>query len=171
MGTIMFSCHQLICSTYKYIFYIYQPIFLIFFFKHQHIFWFIKGSMLILFAFLSNGQIAHYRQGFWAHWLGFAKIIKQNLSIRVKYKVHFDQRNSALKNHLKFTPPLPLKKQGMAPSEIAFLSNSRWQNRKERPNRSTNSGHMVEIAKRPVGDGMREWVCDIYVIREKPSCF
>ena len=40
------------------------------------------------------------------------------------------------------------KKRGaMKPSEMAFLSNSRWQNSKERPNRSTNNGHMVVKAK------------------------
>ena len=33
------------------------------------------------------------------------------------------------------------------------LSNSRWQNCKERPNQSTNKGDMAEIAKRPVSDG------------------
>ena len=36
----------------------------------------------------------------------------------------------------------------LQPSEIASLSNSWWQNRKERHNRSTNNGNMVEIAKR-----------------------
>ena len=36
----------------------------------------------------------------------------------------------------------------MKPSEIASLSNSRKQNRKERPNRSTNNGDMDEKAKR-----------------------
>ncbi len=33
------------------------------------------------------------------------------------------------------------------PSEMVLLSNSRSQNRKERPNRSTNNGDMVEKAK------------------------
>ncbi len=32
-------------------------------------------------------------------------------------------------------------------SEMAFLSNSMWQNRKERPNRSTNNEDMTETAK------------------------
>ncbi len=30
---------------------------------------------------------------------------------------------------------------------MAFLSNYRWQNRKERPNRSTNNGDMADTAK------------------------
>ena len=40
----------------------------------------------------------------------------------------------------------------MKQSEMASLSNSSWQSRKERPNRSTNNGVMVGKAKR----GMRE---------------
>ena len=36
----------------------------------------------------------------------------------------------------------------MKPSEMASLSNSRCQNRKERPNRSTNNGDVDEKAKR-----------------------
>ncbi len=36
---------------------------------------------------------------------------------------------------------------------MAFLFNSRRQNRKETPKRSTNHGDMAEIAKRPVSDG------------------
>ncbi len=50
----------------------------------------------------------------------------------------------------------------MKPSEIASLSNSRSQHRKERPNRTTNNGDMAETV--PKGS---EWVCGIYVIREK----
>ncbi len=46
-----------------------------------------------------------------------------------------------------------------------FRFNSRWQNRKERPNRPTNNLDMTETAKRP----MTESVCDIYLIREKMS--
>ncbi len=38
----------------------------------------------------------------------------------------------------------------MKPSEMAFLSNSGWQNRKERSNRSTNNGYMDEKAERSV---------------------
>ncbi len=38
---------------------------------------------------------------------------------------------------------------------MAFLLNYRWQ-----------KGDMAEIAKRPKSDGVTEWVCDIYVIRE-----
>ncbi len=41
--------------------------------------------------------------------------------------------------------------------KIAFLSNSRWQNRKERPNRSTNNRDMTKIAKHPVRDGVSLW--------------
>ena len=37
---------------------------------------------------------------------------------------------------------------------LAFLFHSRWQNRKERPNRSTDNGDMYERAKRPVSDGV-----------------
>ena len=36
----------------------------------------------------------------------------------------------------------------LLPSEMASLSNSRLQNNKERANRSTNNGDMVEKAKR-----------------------
>ena len=36
------------------------------------------------------------------------------------------------------------------------LSNSRWQNRKERLNRFTNNGDRAEIAKHPVPDGVTE---------------
>ncbi len=38
-------------------------------------------------------------------------------------------------------------------SEMDFSSNSRWQNRKERSNRSTNNGGMAKRAKLPVRDG------------------
>ncbi len=38
----------------------------------------------------------------------------------------------------------------MQPSEMASLSNFKWQTRKKRPNRSTNNGNMVEKAKREV---------------------
>ena len=36
----------------------------------------------------------------------------------------------------------------MQPLEMASLSNSRWQSRKERTNRFTNNGDMSETAKR-----------------------
>ncbi len=36
----------------------------------------------------------------------------------------------------------------LQPSEMAILSNYRWQIRKERQHRSTNNGYMVETAKR-----------------------
>ncbi len=38
----------------------------------------------------------------------------------------------------------------MQPSEMASLSNSSWQTRKERQNQSTNNGYMAAIAKRYV---------------------
>ena len=38
----------------------------------------------------------------------------------------------------------------LQPSEMASLSNSRLQNREERPSRSTNNGDIVEKAKRDV---------------------
>ena len=41
----------------------------------------------------------------------------------------------------------------MKPSEMAFLSNSRWQNSIERPNLSTDNGDMVDKGK---SDVMRE---------------
>ncbi len=53
-------------------------------------------------------------------------------------------------------------------SEMDSLSNCRWQNCKECPNRFTNHGDMTEIAKSPVGYGVRG-VCAIYVINEKLS--
>ena len=38
----------------------------------------------------------------------------------------------------------------MKTSEMASLLNSGWQNRKERPNQSTNNGNIAETAKRYV---------------------
>ncbi len=35
----------------------------------------------------------------------------------------------------------------MTPSEMAFLTNSRWQNRKERTNRSANNRDIAETGK------------------------
>ncbi len=55
----------------------------------------------------------------------------------------------------------------MNQSELDFLSNSRCQKYKERPNLSTNNGDMIETAKRH----MMEWVCDTYVIGEKLNFF
>ncbi len=40
---------------------------------------------------------------------------------------------------------------------MASSSNSRWQNCKECPNRSTNNGYITERAKRPVSDGVSLW--------------
>ncbi len=42
----------------------------------------------------------------------------------------------------------------MKTSEMAFLSNSRWKNRKERQNRTTSNGDIAEIAVRPVSELM-----------------
>ncbi len=53
----------------------------------------------------------------------------------------------------------------MKPTDMAC----RWQNRKKRPNLSTNNGDMAETAKHPVAgvnEGMHAVVCDIYLIRE-----
>ena len=44
------------------------------------------------------------------------------------------------------SPPLP-SKHGNVPSEMALLSNTRWQNRKERSNRSTNNGDMAKVSR------------------------
>ncbi len=43
---------------------------------------------------------------------------------------------------------------GIFTSEMASLSNSSWQNHKERPNRSTNNGDMDKKAKRHVDEGL-----------------
>ena len=40
----------------------------------------------------------------------------------------------------------------MKPSEMASLSNSEWQNHKERLYQSTNNGFMNETAKCPVSE-------------------
>ncbi len=42
----------------------------------------------------------------------------------------------------------------MKPSKMASVSNSRWKNVKERPNRLTNNGDMAETSERYV-------VCDL----------
>ena len=44
------------------------------------------------------------------------------------------------------------------------MLNARWQNRKERPIRSTNNGY---IAKKAKCDAMSEEVCDIYLIQRE----
>ncbi len=46
----------------------------------------------------------------------------------------------------------------MKPSEMAYLSNCKVQNRKQRPNQFTNNGDMVEKAKWNV---VSEWVYNI----------
>ena len=46
-------------------------------------------------------------------------------------------------------------------SEMSFSSNSRWQNSKERPNRTTNNGDMAETAKRPMSEGVSESVASM----------
>ncbi len=43
------------------------------------------------------------------------------------------------------------------------------QNLKERPNRLTSNGYMAKWAICPVSEWVTEWVCDIYVIKEKLS--
>ncbi len=53
----------------------------------------------------------------------------------------------------------------MKTSEMAYLSNKRYQKRKERPNRTTNNGDRAGTAKCP----MSELVSDIYVLRDKLS--
>ena len=40
----------------------------------------------------------------------------------------------------------------LRPSERAFLSNSGWQNRKERPNRTTKNGDMTKTATRSLSE-------------------
>ena len=62
-------------------------------------------------------------------------------------KVYEDQRSSALSNLLK-SPPLKTREFSIKASEMAILANSRWQNCKERPNRSTNKGDMTTTVKR-----------------------
>ena len=42
----------------------------------------------------------------------------------------------------------------MQASYTASLTDSRWQNHKERPNRSTNNGDIDEKAKRPVSESV-----------------
>ena len=42
----------------------------------------------------------------------------------------------------------------MKPSEMAFSSNSKWQTRNERKNRSTNKGDMAKGDKRPVSESV-----------------
>ncbi len=58
----------------------------------------------------------------------------------------------------------------MKPSEMASLSNPRWKNRKERPNRTTNNGDMAVTAKRYVIClWVREWVSPCVLL--KIACF
>ncbi len=66
-------------------------------------------------------------------------------------KDHRSSAKNSLKSH-KFNTPFPryLAFLLFYPSEIAFSSNYRWQNRKESPNGSTNNGDMVDKAKRDV---------------------
>ncbi len=53
----------------------------------------------------------------------------------------------------------------------SFLIKFKVANREECPNRSTNNGHMAKIVKRTVCDEVTEWVCEIYVIRERLTFF
>ena len=61
-------------------------------------------------------------------------------------------RTSKLISFKLQTPPL--KTRAMNQSEKTSLSNSRWQNRRERPNRSTNNGKIAYKAKSPVSEGV-----------------
>ena len=82
-------------------------------------------------------------------------------------KKNLDHSGSALENHLKFKTRNRYRAFSLLkPSEMAFLTNSRWQNRKERSNRPTSNGDTVEKPKRNV---VYEWVCDIPLIIEKLS--
>ncbi len=47
----------------------------------------------------------------------------------------------------------------LRPSRMTSLSNSRWQNFKERPTQSTNNRNMVEKAKRDVSES----ICDVSI--------
>ncbi len=60
------------------------------------------------------------------------------------------QRLSTLKSLKIKLPPQKTRECAMKPLGIASLSNFRWQNRKERPYRSTHNEDIAEIAKRPV---------------------
>ena len=61
---------------------------------------------------------------------------------------HGSHKVSSLKS-LKIRNPPPTYSL-LQPSNIASLSNSRWQNCQKRPNRSIISGNTAEKAKRPV---------------------
>ena len=66
-------------------------------------------------------------------------------------KKNLDHSGSALENHLKFKTRNRYRAFSLLkPSEMASLSKPTWQNRKERPNASTNNGDMAEKDKRPV---------------------
>ena len=78
---------------------------------------------------------------------------RQNSTSYYKYlnNVNFDHRSSAKISLKSFeiqnlSPIWPFSL--LKPSEIASSSNSRWQNRKERPNQCTNNGYVVKKAKR-----------------------
>ncbi len=54
-------------------------------------------------------------------------------------------------------PPQKPRECAMLLSVMAYSSNSRWQNRIERPNQTTNNGDITGIAKHPVSDGHSLW--------------
>ena len=74
-----------------------------------------------------------------------------HLGIKLSIKISA-QKLSSLKSLIIPPPPLITRECAMKTSEMALLSNSKWQTRKERPYRSTNNGDMAEKAKRPVGE-------------------
>ncbi len=53
------------------------------------------------------------------------------------------KKTQKLSKSLKIQHPLKTQKCAMKLSEMASSSNSRWQNRKEHSNRSTNNGNMA----------------------------
>ncbi len=55
-------------------------------------------------------------------------------------------KNSLRSLKIQKTPPPITPFSFLHPSEMASLSNSRWQNRSEIPNSSSNNGYMVEKA-------------------------
>ncbi len=69
--------------------------------------------------------------------------IHRKVKMPLKQGPQGPQKLSSLKSlKIQIPPPAILQ-----PSKMTFLSNSRWQNRKERPHRSKNNGDMVEKAK------------------------
>ena len=98
--------------------------------------------------------------------LPFFKTLANLFMYNIMY-IQLQTRSKKLK-YLKIQKltPIPVVFTPLAIRNGASISNSRWQNRKERPKRSTNNGYRAEKAKRPIW----HWVCDIHLIREK-LCF